>query len=117
MPKSDIKNAKLQNEGYVFLPHNCKEAKTKCKLHVCLHGGKDGNEKWVTQSMNVLQYAASNDIIVLYPFATKKWMTGEHESDFQDWTKIHTKDGIQQSAIMGMISRLTKDYSDIQKYI
>ena len=90
-----IQGARLQNEGYVYVPNDCKNAKTKCHLHVCLHGGKDGDEKFITEAMNIIQYAASNNIIVMYPFAQNKWMAGQLEDDFLDWTKIHTKDGVQ----------------------
>jgi hypothetical protein len=50
-------------------------------------------------------YAASNNLIILYPMADFCW--DSKGSNFTGLDKYATKDGLQPKAIMNMIKRLT----------
>ena len=89
VPGGDIKKADMQENGYIYIPHACK--KKACDLHVNFHGINSGYILFVTQDWDIIQYAASNDIIVLYPMATLAWFTGEiNEVISPTWDPRHT---------------------------
>ena len=115
-------------EGWVYIPNNCIDGTTKkCKLHVNLHGTGMGyasiGDNYFKRA-GWLEYAASNDLIMLFPQAnyaltnplgnwdinvpqpwkyTEPWLgayteEGEHT--------ILTNQGVQPKAIKAMIDRV-----------
>ena len=64
--------SEMQDSGYVFVPTNCES--TSCRVHFSLnHCGGPG---YAQSYDGILQYAATNDIIVVYPESTC-WNSGE----------------------------------------
>lgn len=89
VPDHKMETAGFQPLGYIFVPYSCQ--KKMCDLHVSLHGWQAGNIRWVENDTNIIHYAATNDLIVLYPVATASWYTGQRKDDHPEWTKLHTK--------------------------
>jgi len=57
----------LKEDGYLYYPSSCKTK--ECNLHISLHDCGNGQESWVTENTRLLEYAATNDLIVLFPMA------------------------------------------------
>ena len=57
-------------DGYVYLPSNCRDNSTLCKLHVAFHGCEQDlatiGTDFVTYN-GINEYAEANDIVILYP--------------------------------------------------
>ena len=56
--------------AYAYVPGNCRENSAGCRLHLALHGCKQGAEfiedRFVTQ-VGINEWAQTNEIIVIYP--------------------------------------------------
>jgi poly(3-hydroxybutyrate) depolymerase len=62
--------AGLAEWGYLYYPDSCKSISKSCKVHMHLHGCFDihqGLTKDYFKGYGFLQYAATNDIIILFP--------------------------------------------------
>ena len=81
-------------KAFYSLPLTAKKKDSKCKLHIALHGWNGGGVGFAEEIQNILHYAASNDIIVIWPFAWIDWFTSQKQEDGPAWTKLHTKDAI-----------------------
>ena len=63
----------LRDNGYLYVPYSCNHK--ACPLHVSLHACKDQEEdvlEWVMYK-GYLNYAAVNDLVVMFPTAKKCW--------------------------------------------
>ena len=68
---------------------------------------------WIAKNMGIIQYAATNDLIVLYPFSTSEWHTGQRITDHPSWdANRHTKQGVQLDAIWKMVQRVVTQKAD-----
>ena len=56
----------MQDRGYIFYPHNC--LLKSCNLHLSLHGCFGGTDYWAKDGTGMMNYAAANDIILLFPY-------------------------------------------------
>ena len=59
----------LDDYGYVYYPDSC-IGTSGCKVHLFLHGCASGTENifdWVIRYSGYTQYAAENDMIVIFP--------------------------------------------------
>jgi hypothetical protein len=82
----------MQEFGYVYLPDSCKkkhENKKQCNLHISLHGCKFGSLKLWIENYDYARYAASNDIIMLFPFSEDCFDVQGETND-----KYATSDGV-----------------------
>lgn len=101
--------------AYVFVPEACRTS--DCRLHVALHGCKQGTSELGTDFITGSGYnrvAASNRIIVLYPQAQSSTLNPNGCWDFWGYTgnnlppyRYYTKRAPQMQAIRAMIHRLT----------
>jgi hypothetical protein len=114
-------DASMAREGYLFIPKACKEGKP-CKLHVAFHGCLQGGEtdKRLGHSGNLYskyagynEWAAANDIIVLYPQVQVRNSGPLNPQGCWDWwgqnythEGYHTKRGRQVKAVAQMINIL-----------
>ena len=60
----------LSSNGYVFYPFDCLEK--QCNLHIALNGCEEGfigGQSFILSS-GYLEYAASNDLVILFATAT-----------------------------------------------
>lgn len=57
--------------GYVYIPNNCQSGETKsCRVHVAIHGCHQGRatlDNYFVENTGYLEWAAANDIIILFP--------------------------------------------------
>ena len=65
VPDKNYTAAGFKEDGYLFVPHACKHR--QCDLHVALHGYNGAGPIFMEQEGNIMNYAASNEFIVLYP--------------------------------------------------
>lgn len=73
VPDHSMAQIQMQQTGDYYIPHAC-ETK-QCDLHISLHGWNGGQHGWLGR-MNVINYAATNDLIVLFPFSSSEWHMG-----------------------------------------
>lgn len=60
----------LADTGYVYIPTNCTNDLSSCRIHVALHGCLMNAENIGTQFVTITGYnplAEANDIVILYP--------------------------------------------------
>ncbi len=112
-------DASLANEGYVFVPANCRDG--GCKVHLAFHGclqnaGEIGRR--FVDGAGYNGWAAGNRIVVLYPQTVRRY--GLARGSFRwllnpkgcwDWwgytgADYHTRDGAQMRAVRAMIRAL-----------
>ncbi|GGX84785.1 depolymerase [Litchfieldella qijiaojingensis] len=106
----------FDEQGYLFVPKVCEEG-AECGLVVALHGCDMGRERigeTFVRHSGLNEWAATNELIVLYPQATASlpnprgcwdWW-GYAESAWQPDPLHDTRDGRQVSAIMDMVEQL-----------
>lgn len=126
----DIFNRFLSDKGFIFIPPQCANGTTTCKLHIAFHGCRQGygfpitlikeaiySKLWThfVENAGYNEWADTNDIVVLYPQARRGALTGDIQHvnpqgcwDFWGYTdpKYHTKDGKQIAAVWNMVELL-----------
>ncbi|MBN8453317.1 hypothetical protein [Accumulibacter sp.] len=125
IPYSELQNASMAREGYVFIPKPCTDGR-KCRLHVAFHGCRQGGltDRRSGQSGNLFakfagynEWAQANDIVVVYPQAQVRNGTlaspPVNPRGCWDWwgqyythTGYHTQAGKQIRAVAQMINTL-----------
>lgn len=111
----------LDEYGYVYIPEQC-AAGENCVVHVAFHGCEQG-ATWVgsdyVMDTGYLQWADTNNIIVLFPQADKSVALGNPYGCWNWWgyaknpTTYDTKDGYQMQAVYAMLLQLTSNFSDL----
>ncbi len=103
----------MDTNGYYFVPERCSEQRP-CGLVVALHGclqtQADIGTKFVTES-GIDQWADSNDIIVLYPYAVKSSTVPYNPQGCWDWwgyddPNYALRSGTQITIVYKMVRRL-----------
>ncbi|WP_026732749.1 extracellular catalytic domain type 2 short-chain-length polyhydroxyalkanoate depolymerase [Fischerella sp. PCC 9605] len=102
----------MAKKGYVYIPQTCADGEV-CRLHIALHGCEQsyediGDEYYTHTGYN--QWADSNNIVVLYPQAHRIRL--KNPKGCWDWwgytnSEYAFKNGIQASAIMKMVDKLS----------
>ena len=70
-PYLPVAAASIDDSGYIYVPTSCASGKS-CSLHVSLHGCEQDQktiDNLYAQETGFNNWAESNDIIVLYPYA------------------------------------------------
>ena len=61
----------VSDAGYIYVPENCADADSNCRLHIVFHGCRQGAEfigdRFATAS-GLNAWAVQNRIVVVYPF-------------------------------------------------
>lgn len=88
----------LAKYGFVYYPNQCVDGTTKCKIVVSLHGGNQEYEnsgfRWI-KTDGFGGYAASNDLIVLFPQVGSKANKNPRGCwDFGGWGTVSDKDNL-----------------------
>jgi poly(3-hydroxybutyrate) depolymerase len=97
--------------GYLYVPTECKDKRTVCKLHIALHGCAQGTQ-FISDTYAVhSEYnglAEANKIIILYPQACNSTINPEGCWDWWGFTGADyaSKLGPQVIAIKRMIDRI-----------
>ncbi|MDD0852951.1 hypothetical protein HBN50_07580 [Halobacteriovorax sp. GB3] len=103
----------LGSYGHIYIPSNCLKGAT-CDLHMALHGcdqtPQTVGDAFIWDS-GYNQWAESNDIIILYPSASRSYMVPLNPMGCFDWwgytgPNYANKRGVQPDALMKMIRTL-----------
>jgi hypothetical protein len=89
----------LDTTGYIYVPTACASGSTACHLHVSFHGCNQDQSNIDTQWAENTGYngwAESNNIIVLYPYATTSVMPSNPNACW-DWWAYTGKDYAEQT--------------------
>lgn len=106
--------AALADEGYVYVPKSC-EAAGGCRIHVALHGCRQGAESVGDAFYRYAGYnrwAETNRIVVIYPQARATWGMPLNPYGCWDWwgytgaAAYLTKAAPQIAAIRAMVDRV-----------
>jgi poly(3-hydroxybutyrate) depolymerase len=106
-------SAGIADSGFLFIPDGCDGRDAGCRLHVVLHGCRQGAE-FVEDAFATLagynEWAASNSIVVLYPQA-RSTLSPLNPMGCWDWwgydgEAYALKAGTQIQALHAMIERL-----------
>ena len=68
--EAEFAASSLDELGYLYTPHTCKNGDAECQVHVAIHGCHQGRY-WLkhtyVEDTGYLEWAGVNDIIVLFP--------------------------------------------------
>jgi poly(3-hydroxybutyrate) depolymerase len=103
-------SASLHGVGYVYVPRKC--AEESCRLHVAFHGCNqdvDSIQDDFFRDAGYNRWAATNNIVVLYPQTTQALANPNRCWDFWGYTGLnyYTQQGTQTRAVKAMVNRLT----------
>lgn len=115
----DGKKTSMSREAYVYVPEACK--KESCKVHVAIHGCKQGateiDDTYYTKT-GYNEIADTNRIIVLYPQVEPSalipynpqgcWDFWGYSSATPDNPVFYTRESPQMRAIVAMLERLAE---------
>lgn len=121
VPQYRFNISSMNQDAYVYLPTNCQQDASDCRVHVALHGCEQGmqslDSEYVTGT-GYLNVAESNKLIVLFPQVNKSSYIPYNPKgcwDFWGYTNngwppytYYTKDAIQMKAINAMVKQLTQ---------
>ncbi|MFN2460259.1 MAG: hypothetical protein ABR591_06190 [Candidatus Velthaea sp.] len=104
----------MDTTGYVYVPRSCARGETcgfVLALHGCLQGQAQIGNKFVTES-GINEWADTNGIIVLYPYAIESTGVAFNPQGCWDWwgyddPNYSVKSGTQLSIVYKMVQRVT----------
>lgn len=104
----------MDTRGYVFVPRSCAQGQTcgfVLALHGCLQGRAQIGDKFVTES-GLNEWADTNGIIVLYPYAIESTGVAFNPQGCWDWwgyddPNYAVKSGTQLGIVYKMVQRVT----------
>jgi Esterase PHB depolymerase len=100
----------MHNVGYLYVPHACREE--QCRLHVAFHGCRQDMETIhddFVRDAGYNRWAATNNIVVLYPQTAASTSNPQGCWDFWGYTgpsDYYGKNGSQMRAVKAMVDRL-----------
>jgi poly(3-hydroxybutyrate) depolymerase len=112
----------MHSKGYLYVPNNCKGGANSCRLHVVFHGCAQTLDDISTNYVEKTGYnevAEANDIIILYPQASKSTFMPSNPQGCWDWwgytdgmlplggDTYVTKDAAQIQAVWNMIKDIS----------
>ena len=120
VPEYRFNISSMSPEAYVYIPTDCQQDATECRVHVALHGCEQGmqsiDDRYVTGT-GYLDVAEANQLIVLFPQVDKSAYIPFNPKgcwDFWGYTNnslppytYYTKEAIQMRTIKAMLDHLT----------
>jgi poly(3-hydroxybutyrate) depolymerase len=105
----------MASTAYLYVPHSCEAAGTRCKVHVALHGclqsADSVGDKFVADT-GYNRWADSNDMLVLYPQVDNAALASNPNGCWDWWgytgPDYAYKSSPQMKAIMAMLKRLAQ---------
>ena len=103
----------MAEKGFAYVPGNC--AREKCRIHIALHGCRQGAEALgdrFAREAGYNRWAAANRLIVLYPQAAARYASWAfNPRGCWDWwgytgAGYATRDAPQMRSIFAMVERL-----------
>ena len=115
---ANIDDASMHDTGYAYLPKACADG-TSCKVHVSFHGcnqSADNVGMQYASDAGFNQWAANNQIIVLYPQTKKSSILPMNPQACWDWwgytgDEYATKKGKQIEAVYNMLQNIEQLYT------
>jgi hypothetical protein len=106
----------MDSTGWLFVPQNCANGQP-CRLVVALHGCLQYQgmvQQQLVQKSGINEWADTNNIIVLYPQATRT--SSSNPLGCWDWwgylsSDYALKSAPQMDAIMAMVAQITSGYA------
>lgn len=102
----------MLDRGYLYVPASCQQTDSNCQLHIALHGCDQsaevaGDSFFRNSGFN--RWADSNNIVMLYPQATKSLTNPKGCWDWWGYEKepFFSRSNPQIKAIIGMTHQLT----------
>lgn len=105
----------LGDNGWIYVPTACQKSGTTCSLHISLHGCEQvesviGNQYAMYAGYN--EWAESNNIIVLYPYAAISKILPYNPNGCWDWwgytgPYYGVQEGVQVRFLMNLIKAVT----------
>jgi len=104
----------MSETGYLYVPTNCADRLTECKLNIAFHGCiysiEDFDREIFTRNSGYNQAGEINNIIMLFPQASPTPLINPN-SCFEWWPYLNSdylnKSGGQMRAVHAMIKRIT----------
>lgn len=107
------RHARMLKFAFVYVPNSCRANPEKCRIHVHYHGcminGKARRKAWSSE-LGLNRYAATNNMIVLYPQAAGDarigdgcWNWGGDGGDRFDDPQYDTRESLQLRTVVNMI--------------
>jgi hypothetical protein len=115
-PYFNDRHSSIGDTGYIYVPTACSSG-ASCRLHVALHGCLQtiddiGNDFAAQIGMN--EWAESNNIIVLYPYAKKSMSMPSNPNGCWDWWGYTDKSyGLKTGVQMQFVRQLIKEVSGV----
>lgn len=136
-PETTLVSSSMAEKGYIYIPEACKNGTEECRLHIALHGckqgGNTGGQAGGGYSGNLYskyagynEWAKNNNIVVVYPQVQPfngipVYNEPVNPQGCWDWwgqyythDKYHTKAGLQIKAIAQIINVLVNDNSFLE---
>ena len=114
--------ASMNHSAYVYIPNSCNTANSECRVHIAIHGCHQGLEtvkSYYAEQTGYLEWAASNDIIVLFPQADSNYVPFNPKGcwDFWGYTgeDYASNLGVHPSAVRRMVERLMSTPEEVQE--
>lgn len=111
--------ARLYKEGYVYIPTACADGRSRCALHVALHGCQQ-NPDYIKADFAIHagynSWAEANNIVILYPMAAKTQQDNPYGC--WDWfgftgPDYANKEGKQIRAIERMVKQISANHEPL----
>lgn len=110
MDPSAPRNQMNSPQAKVYVPNQCKAG--HCKLHVHLHGCNEGGKIWdYIEKDGFMEYAAANDIVILFPFVLDDGKFDIWHMIEKCWhvdQKLPVQNDYQTQFILKLVSELQK---------
>ena len=108
-------HASIGDLGYLYVPTACADQTTPCSLHISFHGchqGLDEIGKQYAENVGYNEWAETNNIVVLYPYAKVSSSRPTNPNGCWDWwgyTNFNyaVKVGVQMDFVRKMMKDLT----------
>jgi len=103
----------LDTNGYIFVPSACASG-TQCKLILALHGCVQGQAqigtKFISES-GIDQWADTNNMVVLYPYAVESSSSPSNPNGCWDWwgytnSSYSLQSGVQMQFLYNMVKHV-----------
>jgi len=66
--EEEFKKSDFKEHGGLYFPHSCIAEDKHCNIHINMAGCWGSNDYWAKAGSGMIDYAATNDIILLFPW-------------------------------------------------
>ena len=95
-------DTEFHNSGAYYIPYDCES--TQCKVHLSFHGCEGTGADFSYENEDLMNFAASNQLIVIWPSSYCWEWYGLIDPD-----NTRSEIGLYEKAVQAMICRITSD--------